>query len=85
MAIFQPIISRYHDILRRIHDVEIVKNILLFDTLWQDDPAKYLNSQKKRQEIVHELKSMFDFEEILETGTFLAIPPGISQNYSVPL
>ena len=56
LKIFHPIISRYHDILRRIHDIEIVQNTLLFDTAWQDDPAKYLNGQKRRQEIVLELK-----------------------------
>ena len=43
MNIFHPIISKYHDTLRRIHDIEIVQNTLLLDAQWQDDPTKYLN------------------------------------------
>lgn len=74
--IFYPLLSRYHNILRRIHDLEIVRNTLLLDVRWSDDPCKYLNGQLRRQEIILELKSSFDFTEVIETGTFLGDTTG---------
>lgn len=71
-----PFLNRYHALLKRVNTLEIVQDTLLFDTIWRDDPTKYLNGQLKRQAIIKELNNFFDFKEIIETGTFLGNTTG---------
>jgi len=71
-----PGIGRYHLLLKRLHDLEIIQNTLLFDDRWADDSSKYMNGQKYRQSIVLELRERLNFSLIIETGSFIGNTTG---------
>ena len=50
--ILTPFLSRYHSAIKRIQDLEIVQNTLLFDNIWAKDHSKIMNGQLKRQAII---------------------------------
>jgi predicted O-methyltransferase YrrM len=76
----KPFLSRYHDLKKRILDLEIMVNVLVLDTEWIDDNTKYLNGQIKRQEIFYNIISKFNIIEIIETGTFIGRTTGFFAN-----
>ncbi|OSO90602.1 hypothetical protein B7O87_09280 [Cylindrospermopsis raciborskii CENA303] len=76
LKLFTPILDRYRLVLKRVHDLEIVQNTLLFDETWVNDPTKFLNGQLQRQSIVLQLRQAFDFSIIIETGSFIGNTTG---------
>jgi predicted O-methyltransferase YrrM len=80
-CILKPFLFRYHDMKKRILDLEIITNVLLLDAEWVDDNTKYLNGQIKRQQIFLDIVSTFNIIEIIETGTFIGRTTGFFANY----
>lgn len=76
-----PFRKRYHWILKRIIDLEIIVNTLLLDNEWHDEPEKYFNGQVKRQEVFKEIVAVFKINEVIETGTFIGRSTGFFANY----
>jgi predicted O-methyltransferase YrrM len=74
--ILTPFLSRYHSAIKRIQDLEIVQNTLLFDNIWTKDHSKIMNGQLKRQAIIMELRDAFRFSIIIETGSFIGNTTG---------
>jgi predicted O-methyltransferase YrrM len=74
--LFSPFLVRYHSVIRRIQDLEIVQNTLLFDNVWIMDPAKFMNGQIQRQSIIMQLRKAITFSTIIETGSFIGNTTG---------
>jgi predicted O-methyltransferase YrrM len=73
---FGSYIKRYHELLRRTTNLEIILNTLLLDSQWYDEPENYFNGQLKRQEIFKEIITSFKISEVIETGTFIGRTTG---------
>jgi predicted O-methyltransferase YrrM len=71
-----PYVNRYHDILRRIHDLEVAVDSMILSPVWKADLSKALNGQKARQGIFDDILGAFDIAEVIETGTFLGDTTG---------
>jgi hypothetical protein len=71
-----PYVSRYHDTLRRIHDLEVAVDSMILSPVWKPDLSKALNGQKARQGILDDILGTFDVAEVIETGTFLGDTTG---------
>lgn len=81
LLFFKPFVARYHELLRRTTDLEIIVNTLLLDNEWKDEPEKYLNGQARRQEIFKEIAANFNLTEVIETGTFIGKTTGFFASY----
>jgi predicted O-methyltransferase YrrM len=76
IGLAMPVVRRYREILRRIHDLEVVVDSVILSPQWTDDPKTYFNGQEERQRIFQELVGSFTFTEVIETGTFLGNTTG---------
>jgi predicted O-methyltransferase YrrM len=71
-----PYVTRYHDTLRRIHDLEVAVDSMILSPVWKADLSKALNGQKARQGLFNDILGAFDIAEVIETGTFLGDTTG---------
>src|SRR3954468_24187186 len=74
--LLRPLLSRYHSILRRIHELEVAFDALLLEPQWRLDASRVLNGQSCRRAIIDALFVRFKFDEVIETGTFLGYSTG---------
>lgn len=74
--IFKKFFIKYNNILRRIHDLEIITHHLLHNTQWSYNDSIQFNGQKVRQEILTKILSKIKISNVLETGSFIGNTTG---------
>lgn len=71
-----PFVRRYHDLTRRVHDLEVALDAHIVRPEWIDDKSVYFNGQIERQRIFCELLQRFRFSVAIELGTFIGNTTG---------
>lgn len=74
--LFHPLYSKYHGLLTRVSDLEIVLDTLVESPTWTHGESIGFNGQRHRKAIFSELTRAFAFDAIVETGTFIGNTTG---------
>lgn len=83
---FREMALRIESLERRLSALDGIVDVLLLDSTFQPSDQAGMNGQLGRKAIVRELKDLLNWEQVIETGTYLGITSGyLATEFETPV